>query len=115
VHSHSRPAGGHDLSSFGRCRRAPRERRSPLRQRSALRMRSAPAPARSSNSPSSRARFSESRDYELFASAASVVIAGALMAVVLREKHVLESKIAALGHGLFIPIFFVVVGIRFIA
>jgi Kef-type K+ transport system membrane component KefB len=40
-------------------------------------------------------------------------IAGALVAFVLREKSVLESKIAALGHGLFIPIFFVVVGVRF--
>jgi Kef-type K+ transport system membrane component KefB len=40
-------------------------------------------------------------------------IAGALVAFVLREKAVLESKIAALGHGLFIPIFFVVVGVRF--
>lgn len=40
-------------------------------------------------------------------------IAGALVAIVLREKSALESKIAALGHGLFIPIFFVVVGVRF--
>jgi Kef-type K+ transport system membrane component KefB len=40
-------------------------------------------------------------------------IAGALVAFVLREKSVLEHKIAALGHGLFIPIFFVVVGVRF--
>ncbi len=40
-------------------------------------------------------------------------IAGALVAFVLREKHPLESKIAALGHGLFIPIFFIVVGVRF--
>ncbi len=40
-------------------------------------------------------------------------IAGALMAFVLREKTMLESKIAALGHGLFIPIFFIVVGVRF--
>jgi Kef-type K+ transport system membrane component KefB len=40
-------------------------------------------------------------------------IAGALVAFVLREKHTLESKIAALGHGLFIPIFFIVVGVRF--
>lgn len=31
----------------------------------------------------------------------------------LRQKHVLEGKIAALGNGLFIPIFFVVVGVRF--
>lgn len=40
-------------------------------------------------------------------------IAGALVSFVLREKHVIESKIAALGHGLFIPIFFIVVGVRF--
>jgi len=40
-------------------------------------------------------------------------IAGALVAFVLREKHTLESKLAALGHGLFIPIFFIVVGVRF--
>jgi Kef-type K+ transport system membrane component KefB len=40
-------------------------------------------------------------------------IAGALVSFVLREKSVLEAKIAALGHGLFIPIFFVVVGVRF--
>jgi len=40
-------------------------------------------------------------------------IAGALVAFVLREKHALESKIAALGQGLFVPIFFVVVGVRF--
>lgn len=40
-------------------------------------------------------------------------IAGALVAFVLREKHALEGKIAALGHGLFIPIFFIMVGVRF--
>jgi Kef-type K+ transport system membrane component KefB len=40
-------------------------------------------------------------------------IAGALVAFVLRQKHVLEVKIAAVGHGFFIPIFFVVVGLRF--
>ncbi len=40
-------------------------------------------------------------------------IAGALVAFVLREKSTLEAKIAALGHGLFIPIFFIVVGVRF--
>lgn len=40
-------------------------------------------------------------------------IAGALVSIVLREKSALESKIAALGHGLFIPIFFIVVGVRF--
>lgn len=40
-------------------------------------------------------------------------IAGALVAFVLREKSTLESKISALGQGLFIPIFFIVVGVRF--
>ncbi|MBX3201514.1 MAG: cation:proton antiporter [Labilithrix sp.] len=40
-------------------------------------------------------------------------IAGALVAFVLREKHAIESKIGALGQGLFIPVFFVVVGVRF--
>jgi len=40
-------------------------------------------------------------------------IAGALVAFVLREKSTLESKISALGHGLFIPIFFIVIGVRF--
>jgi Kef-type K+ transport system membrane component KefB len=40
-------------------------------------------------------------------------IAGTLVSFVLREKKVLEEKIAALGQGLFIPVFFVVVGIRF--
>lgn len=40
-------------------------------------------------------------------------IAGMLVSFVLREKSALEAKIAALGHGLFIPIFFVVVGVRF--
>jgi len=40
-------------------------------------------------------------------------IGGALLGVVLRQKHALEAKIAALGNGLFIPIFFIVVGMRF--
>lgn len=40
-------------------------------------------------------------------------LAGALVAFVLRERAALESKIAALGQGLFIPIFFVVIGVRF--
>ncbi len=40
-------------------------------------------------------------------------LGGALVGFVLRQKQVLESKIAALGNGLFIPIFFVVVGVRF--
>lgn len=40
-------------------------------------------------------------------------IGGSLVGFVLRQKHSLESKIAALGNGLFIPVFFVVVGLRF--
>jgi len=40
-------------------------------------------------------------------------LAGALIAFVLRGKEVLEEKLAAVGHGLFVPIFFVVVGMRF--
>lgn len=40
-------------------------------------------------------------------------IAGTLISFVLREKKSIEAKLAALGHGLFIPIFFIVVGVRF--
>ncbi len=40
-------------------------------------------------------------------------IGGALVGFVLRQKHALEAKMGALGNGLFIPIFFVVVGVRF--
>jgi Kef-type K+ transport system membrane component KefB len=40
-------------------------------------------------------------------------VAGALIAFVLRGKDVLEEKLAVVGHGLFVPIFFVVVGLRF--
>jgi Kef-type K+ transport system membrane component KefB len=40
-------------------------------------------------------------------------LGGTLVGFVLRQKQVLEGKIAALGNGLFIPIFFVVVGVRF--
>jgi Kef-type K+ transport system membrane component KefB len=40
-------------------------------------------------------------------------VGGALVGFVLHEKHALEAKIGALGQGLFIPIFFVVVGVRF--
>lgn len=40
-------------------------------------------------------------------------IGGSLVGFVLRQKHALEAKIAALGNGLFIPIFFIVVGVRF--
>jgi Kef-type K+ transport system membrane component KefB len=40
-------------------------------------------------------------------------LAGTLVGFVLREKHSLEKKVATLGHGLFIPVFFTVVGVRF--
>jgi len=40
-------------------------------------------------------------------------IGGALVGFVLRQKHALEAKIGALGNGLFIPVFFIVVGMRF--
>lgn len=40
-------------------------------------------------------------------------LGGTLLSFVLRQKEVLEGKIAALGNGLFIPIFFIVVGVRF--
>lgn len=40
-------------------------------------------------------------------------VAGALIAFVLRGKEVLEEKLAVVGHGLFVPIFFIVVGLRF--
>lgn len=39
--------------------------------------------------------------------------AGAVIAFVFRGKHVLEEKLAVVGHGLFVPIFFIVVGVRF--
>ncbi|MBN2497494.1 MAG: cation:proton antiporter [Deltaproteobacteria bacterium] len=40
-------------------------------------------------------------------------LAGALIAFVLRGKEILEEKLAVVGHGLLVPIFFVVVGVRF--
>lgn len=40
-------------------------------------------------------------------------IAGAVISFVFRGKHVLEEKLAVVGHGLFVPIFFIVVGVRF--
>jgi Kef-type K+ transport system membrane component KefB len=40
-------------------------------------------------------------------------LGGALVGFVLHQKRALEGKIAALGNGFFIPIFFVVVGVRF--
>jgi Kef-type K+ transport system membrane component KefB len=40
-------------------------------------------------------------------------LAGALLAFVLRGKEVLERKLTVVGHGLFIPLFFIIVGMRF--
>lgn len=40
-------------------------------------------------------------------------VAGSLIAFVLRGKEVLEEKLAVVGHGLFVPLFFVIVGLRF--
>ncbi|MFH2007226.1 MAG: cation:proton antiporter [bacterium] len=40
-------------------------------------------------------------------------VAGALLAFVLRGKEILEQKLAVVGHGLFVPIFFIEVGLRF--
>jgi Kef-type K+ transport system membrane component KefB len=40
-------------------------------------------------------------------------LAGALIAFVLRGKKILEEKLAVVGHGLFVPIFFVLVGVEF--
>ncbi len=39
-------------------------------------------------------------------------LAGALIAFVLRGKEILERKLAAVGHGLFVPLFFLLVGVR---
>lgn len=40
-------------------------------------------------------------------------LAGALVSVVFPDKHVLEGKVAALGNGLVVPLFFGMVGVRF--
>lgn len=40
-------------------------------------------------------------------------MAGALIAFVLRGKEILEHKLAVVGHGLFVPLFFIIVGARF--
>jgi len=40
-------------------------------------------------------------------------IAGALFSFVFREKGILETKLAGLGHGFFIPVFFIHVGVSF--
>jgi len=40
-------------------------------------------------------------------------LAGALFTFVFREKGILETKLAGLGHGFFIPVFFIYVGVSF--
>jgi len=40
-------------------------------------------------------------------------LAGALFSFVFREKGILETKLAGLGHGFFLPIFFIHVGVSF--
>lgn len=40
-------------------------------------------------------------------------LAGALFSFVFREKGILETKLAGLGHGFFIPVFFIHVGVSF--
>ncbi len=40
-------------------------------------------------------------------------LAGALFTFVFREKGILETKLAGIGHGFFIPVFFIHVGVEF--
>jgi Kef-type K+ transport system membrane component KefB len=40
-------------------------------------------------------------------------LAGALISFVFRGKQILEEKLGAVGHGLFVPIFFIIVGVHF--
>jgi Kef-type K+ transport system membrane component KefB len=40
-------------------------------------------------------------------------LAGALFSFVFREKGILETKLAGIGHGFFIPVFFIYVGVSF--
>lgn len=40
-------------------------------------------------------------------------MAGAVIAFVLRGKKILEEKLSVVGHGFFVPIFFIMVGVRF--
>jgi Kef-type K+ transport system membrane component KefB len=40
-------------------------------------------------------------------------LAGALFSFVFREKGILETKLAGIGHGFFIPVFFIHVGVGF--
>lgn len=52
----------------------------------------------------------------LFAGVEAIVgafVAGSVVSFVFRGKEVLERKLSTVGHGLFIPIFFIVVGVRF--
>ena len=40
-------------------------------------------------------------------------LAGALFSFVFRKKGILETKLAGIGHGFFIPVFFIYVGVSF--
>ena len=40
-------------------------------------------------------------------------LAGVLLSFVFREKGILETKLAGVGHGFFIPVFFIYVGVSF--
>lgn len=40
-------------------------------------------------------------------------LSGALFSFVFREKGILETKLASIGHGFFIPVFFIYVGVEF--
>jgi Kef-type K+ transport system membrane component KefB len=40
-------------------------------------------------------------------------LSGALFSFVFREKGILETKLAGIGHGFFIPVFFIYVGVEF--
>ncbi len=40
-------------------------------------------------------------------------LAGALFSFVFREKGILETKLAGIGHGFFVPVFFIHVGVEF--
>ena len=40
-------------------------------------------------------------------------LAGSLFSFVFREKGILETKLAGIGHGFFIPVFFIYVGVSF--
>ncbi len=40
-------------------------------------------------------------------------LSGALFSFVFREKGILETKLSSIGHGFFIPVFFIYVGVEF--